>query len=104
MPKVIVYLRVEDARKIEEWGEDPATWVRDLVKRSLPTKVRTAASGQIEEVVVDGEIVGAGVAELHPVTPQSIKAPSVCGAVSPIASLMSCKLAAGHDGAHSYKL
>ncbi|HKZ42719.1 MAG TPA: hypothetical protein VJ044_17280 [Candidatus Hodarchaeales archaeon] len=35
MPKVIVYVKAEDARSLEEEGKDVAIWVRDLVRYAL---------------------------------------------------------------------
>jgi hypothetical protein len=33
--RVLVYLRVEDEKKLKEQGKDPAVWVRGLVKHAL---------------------------------------------------------------------
>jgi hypothetical protein len=35
VPKVLVYVREEDARRLVSEGKDPAAWVRALVKRAL---------------------------------------------------------------------
>jgi len=35
MPKVVVYVRVEDARRLKEGGHDPEVWIRTLVRRAL---------------------------------------------------------------------
>jgi hypothetical protein len=31
----VVYLRAEDARSLVAEGQDPAAWVRDLIRRAL---------------------------------------------------------------------
>ena len=36
--RVLVYLRVDDVKKLEEQGKDPSAWVKGLVKHAL-TKV-----------------------------------------------------------------
>ena len=33
--KVVVYVRAEDAKALQNAGEDPASWVRELVKWGL---------------------------------------------------------------------
>ena len=35
MPKVVVYVRAEDARRLREKGAEPSAWVRELVRRAL---------------------------------------------------------------------
>jgi len=35
MPKVVVYVRAEDARRLKEAGNDPEAWIRALVRRAL---------------------------------------------------------------------
>ena len=33
--RVVVYLRVEDEKKLTEAGKDPAAWVKGLVRHAL---------------------------------------------------------------------
>jgi len=39
--KVVVYVRASDVRMLRERGEDPAAWVRGLIKRALD-RVKTS--------------------------------------------------------------
>lgn len=41
--KIVIYLRAEDARMLRAKGEEPADWVRQLVKRALQ-RLREAES------------------------------------------------------------
>lgn len=35
MPKVVVYLKADDWRRLEQQGKDPKDWVKTLVARAM---------------------------------------------------------------------
>ena len=43
MPKVIVYVKAEDARSLEAEGKDAAEWVRGLVRRAFEKRKENRA-------------------------------------------------------------
>lgn len=47
MPKIIVYIRREEAKALEADGHDVATWVRDYVKAGLSERVRPEAGDRL---------------------------------------------------------
>ncbi len=98
VPKVVVYLRADEFRDLEERVGDPAAWVRGVVRGAV---LDADGNGSVERAAVAVE-TDLPAPAFVPVTAKSEKVVK-CEAQHHMAPSLKCSFELGHEGNHSWK-
>lgn len=86
MPKVVVFVRARDWKRMEADGLDPQQWTRNLVAAAVARRQESAVSRATERPV-----------------PPVVAVAAPCPARHPMIPIERCVLKEGHLGAHEWR-